>query len=203
MGKQLEPGEARSSGTSVQEYFERDTREVTPHLREASYAYRGSEDIDRERYYSRAFFDLEVERMWSRTWQMACRVEDIPDVGDFSVYNIVHESLISRWPTLRKWLEEGQEDSAFLEQLRTTAKQWDRGGRPVGLLWRAEAMEEARRFDRRYKGELASRERDYLEEVMRLATRAGRTKRIFGNFGVAPRTCAIQDRARDSYFGPE
>ena len=42
--------------------------------------------VPRERYTSQAFFDLEVERMWSRVWQMACREEQIPEVGDTLLY---------------------------------------------------------------------------------------------------------------------
>lgn len=42
--------------------------------------------VERERYTSKAFFDLEVERMWSRVWQMACREEQIPEVGDTLLY---------------------------------------------------------------------------------------------------------------------
>ena len=90
---------------------------------------------------------------------------------------IVHESLISRWPTLRRWLEESQEDAAFLHQLRDAASQWDARNRAPGLLWRGEAMEEARHFRARYRGELAGRERDYLEAVFQLANRSARVRR--------------------------
>jgi phenylpropionate dioxygenase-like ring-hydroxylating dioxygenase large terminal subunit len=47
-----------------------------------------------ERYTSRAFHDLEVERLWRRVWQMACREEEIPEVGDHVVYEIAADSLI-------------------------------------------------------------------------------------------------------------
>jgi hypothetical protein len=33
---------------------------------------------------------------------------------------IVHESLLHSWPTLKRWLDEGQEDAGFLEQLRNS-----------------------------------------------------------------------------------
>ncbi len=91
---------------------------------------------------------------------------------------IVHESLIERWPTLRRWLDEGQEDAAFLEQLRTAAQQWAARGRPAGLLWRGEAMEEARRWSRRGHRELARREEEYLAAVFALASRSSRMRRI-------------------------
>lgn len=46
------------------------------------------------RYYDRGFARLEHERLWSRTWQMACRLEEIPDPGDFVEYRIGDQSLI-------------------------------------------------------------------------------------------------------------
>ncbi len=90
---------------------------------------------------------------------------------------IVHESLISSWPRLRRWLDANAEDSAFLEQLRGAAKQWAQKDKPVGLLWRGEAMEEARLFARRFKGDLAAGEKEYLDAVLALAMRATRRKR--------------------------
>jgi len=42
--------------------------------------------VERERYTSKAFFDLEVDHMWSRVWQLACREEQIPEVGDTLLY---------------------------------------------------------------------------------------------------------------------
>ncbi|NVJ28099.1 protein kinase [Myxococcus sp. AM011] len=92
---------------------------------------------------------------------------------------LVHESLISGWPTLRRWLEEGQEDSAFLEQLRNAARQWQAKARDSGLLWRGEMADEARRFQRRYRGELPVLQRAFLEAVSAQATRSARMKRAF------------------------
>jgi hypothetical protein len=97
--------------------------------------------------------------------------------ADGSAVEIVHESLITSWPTLRRWREESVEDSAFLEQLRNASRQWESKGRPAGLLWRGEAMEEAQRFHKRYRGELASHERQYLDAVVDLATRSARRRR--------------------------
>ena len=90
---------------------------------------------------------------------------------------IVHESLTSSWPTLRRWLDEGQDDATQLAQLRTAAAQWDSKGRTQGLLWRGEAMAEAKRWHARYRGELPTRERMFLAAVFALGTRAARVKR--------------------------
>lgn len=46
------------------------------------------------RYTSQAFHDLEMERLWPRVWQMACREEEIPEVGDYTIYEIGPSSII-------------------------------------------------------------------------------------------------------------
>lgn len=90
---------------------------------------------------------------------------------------IVHESLIDRWPTLKRWLDEVQEDALFLAQLASAAKQWDARGQPPGLLWRGEAMEEARRWYAGSDRTLAPREQAFLDAVLSLAQRGRRARR--------------------------
>jgi phenylpropionate dioxygenase-like ring-hydroxylating dioxygenase large terminal subunit len=50
--------------------------------------------IPAERYYDEAFFRLEKEKLWPHVWQMACRLEEIPEVGDYTVYTILEHSVI-------------------------------------------------------------------------------------------------------------
>lgn len=50
--------------------------------------------IPKQRYYDEAFFRLETELLWARVWQMACRLEEIPEPGDFAEYEILDESVI-------------------------------------------------------------------------------------------------------------
>ena len=47
-----------------------------------------------ERYYDPEFFELERTKLWPHVWQMACRLEEIPNVGDFSEYTILGKSVI-------------------------------------------------------------------------------------------------------------
>ena len=35
--------------------------------------------IPKERYFDPEFFELEAEQLWPRVWQMACRLEEIPE----------------------------------------------------------------------------------------------------------------------------
>ncbi len=50
--------------------------------------------IPKERYVDPDFFAMEAESLWPRTWQMACRLEEIPQAGDFAEYSILDQSVI-------------------------------------------------------------------------------------------------------------
>jgi phenylpropionate dioxygenase-like ring-hydroxylating dioxygenase large terminal subunit len=44
--------------------------------------------------YSAEFHRKEMELLWPRVWQPACRLEEIPDVGDYVNYEIGNESIL-------------------------------------------------------------------------------------------------------------
>ncbi|XXY23687.1 serine/threonine-protein kinase [Sorangium sp. So ce216] len=94
-----------------------------------------------------------------------------------STVELVHESLIERWPTLTRWLDESQEDAAFLDRLRVAARLWDASGRAADTLWTGKVAREARGFRERYRGALPERERLFLEAVLRLADQTYRRRR--------------------------
>jgi len=48
----------------------------------------------KERYFDPDFFQLEADLLWSRVWQMACRLEEIPQPGDFAEYEILDQSVV-------------------------------------------------------------------------------------------------------------
>jgi phenylpropionate dioxygenase-like ring-hydroxylating dioxygenase large terminal subunit len=50
--------------------------------------------IPKEDYLDPGFAKLEADRMWPYVWQIACRLEEIPHVGDFVTYDIVDDSII-------------------------------------------------------------------------------------------------------------
>jgi serine/threonine protein kinase len=56
--------------------------------------------------------------------------------GDDRTVELVHESLLARWPTLVGWLDENHDDAAFLSRLRTAAAQWQASDQDQGMLWR-------------------------------------------------------------------
>jgi phenylpropionate dioxygenase-like ring-hydroxylating dioxygenase large terminal subunit len=52
------------------------------------------ERIPAQRYYDETFFKLENEHFWPHVWQMACRLEEIPRVGDWVEYKILDKSVL-------------------------------------------------------------------------------------------------------------
>ncbi|MET0804368.1 MAG: aromatic ring-hydroxylating dioxygenase subunit alpha, partial [Acidimicrobiales bacterium] len=48
----------------------------------------------KERYFDPDFYQLECEQLWPRVWQMACRLEEIPEPGDVVEYEILDQSVI-------------------------------------------------------------------------------------------------------------
>ena len=50
--------------------------------------------VRKETYYKPEFVQLEKDRLWSRVWQMACREEELPNVGSYVTYDIYDESVL-------------------------------------------------------------------------------------------------------------
>jgi len=95
-----------------------------------------------------------------------------------STVEIVHESLIARWPALQRWLDEDRDDAELVVRVVAAAKQWDAQGRSPDLLWRGEVIEDAARRDRERPQQLAGRERAFLDAGIALARRSRRRKRF-------------------------
>lgn len=51
-------------------------------------------DIPFDRYTSPEFFNREIEHMWKRVWQFACRDEHVAEVGDYYVYDLARLSIV-------------------------------------------------------------------------------------------------------------
>jgi phenylpropionate dioxygenase-like ring-hydroxylating dioxygenase large terminal subunit len=52
------------------------------------------ERIPTKRYYDEAFYQAELDYLWPHVWQNACRLEQIPEVGDWIEYTNVGYSII-------------------------------------------------------------------------------------------------------------
>ena len=67
---------------------------MTDKLRDVPFKVTNPERIPAKRYYDQAFFELEKEHLWPHVWQMACRLEEIPEVGDWVEYKNLDKSVI-------------------------------------------------------------------------------------------------------------
>ena len=91
------PGSGRSRGISWPDLMKTDARPVPEFLAVESYQYRGSEPIPAARYTSADFAARETAQMWPNVWQFAARDEDMPEAGDYIVYeNAGRSYLVSR-----------------------------------------------------------------------------------------------------------
>ncbi len=94
---QLNHGRNRSPGISWEALMEIDARPVPEFLKTESYESLGSDSIAASRYTSAAFATLERDHMWPNVWQFAAREEDLPEPGDYIVYeNAGRSFLVSR-----------------------------------------------------------------------------------------------------------
>src|SRR5579862_9544691 len=85
----------RAPGMSFQDLL--DAYEDSPipdYLRIDTNRWLGDRDISIDRYIDRAFHELEKERIWTKFWQVACREEEVPNVGDCYVYDITDISVL-------------------------------------------------------------------------------------------------------------
>ena len=85
---------ARSPGLSYQELLDTDSRPAPEVLRLESPLESPPSFVPRSQYTSQAFHDLEVEKVWKKAWQMACREEEIPEPGDHQVYEVASLSIL-------------------------------------------------------------------------------------------------------------
>lgn len=95
MAKTFKPGEARCpNAPTTQQIIHRDGRPVPAVLELESPRFLGDADIPFDRYTSPSFFQQEMEKLWPKIWQWACREEHIPEAGDYYVYEIGPYSIL-------------------------------------------------------------------------------------------------------------
>ena len=87
-------GLARCPGPSTRDIILADGWKVPDALVAESYEFLGGQDIAYDRYTSPEFFRKEVEKVWGKAWQWACREEHIPEAGDYVVYDIGPHSIL-------------------------------------------------------------------------------------------------------------
>jgi phenylpropionate dioxygenase-like ring-hydroxylating dioxygenase large terminal subunit len=84
----------RCPGLSTAEILAADTNPAPPFMSESSAETDAGAHFGIEAYTDHTFHRREVETVWRRCWQVACREEDVPIPGDYVVYDIVDDSAI-------------------------------------------------------------------------------------------------------------
>ena len=91
---------------------------------------------------------------------------------------IIHESLLEKWPRLVRWSTQDADAAQLRDELRHAAIQWDQHGRADDRLWTGSAFREFSLWRERYPGGLTEVESAFAEAMTGLATRQRRRRRI-------------------------
>jgi len=131
--------------------------------------------IDHDELLGLAADSSEVERVLDQLLRARLVVMQT-DPGQGSTVEIVHEVLITEWPTLTRWLEDSQSLRGFMQELRQATKQWVSRGKPHALVWRDAMAQEALTTAKRHVLDLSAAEREFLDSVRKVASRGRRRK---------------------------
>lgn len=87
-------GLATDLAPNWRELAQRDSLPLPATLRQEHSPNLGNARIPPERYLSADFHRQEVEKVWKRSWQVVCREEEIPKLGDHFVYDVATLSFL-------------------------------------------------------------------------------------------------------------
>ncbi len=91
---------------------------------------------------------------------------------------IVHESLLTKWPRLARWRTQDAEGAQLRDELRQAARTWREHGRSDDLLWTGSAYREFQVWRERYPGGLTAVEEAFAAAMAALAGRRKRRRRL-------------------------
>ncbi|RLB64602.1 MAG: hypothetical protein DRI90_04160, partial [Deltaproteobacteria bacterium] len=87
----------------------------------------------------------------------------VGDHGVETLLELAHESLIRRWSTLSRWLDESREELVFLAEAGQVAELWIKRGRRRSELWEGDALHECLRSMARVTTEVPPAVREFVE----------------------------------------
>ena len=83
----LQQGMSSRVSPLTSDLLAQDSRPLPPGLKMVGNHSPEARPIPFSRYTDPAFARLETERLWTKTWQVTCRTEDIPEIGDRVPYD--------------------------------------------------------------------------------------------------------------------
>ncbi len=91
---------------------------------------------------------------------------------------LAHESLIDRWHTLSRWIDDNREELALVAEVQQAAEMWDRRGRREQELWQGDALLETKLNLSRLSAKLSPLQRDFIDAAWGRERRRVRNKRL-------------------------
>ena len=125
-----------------------------------------------------------IDRLVSARLVIARRpADDRPEEGPR--YELAHESLITRWGLLQRWLHEASDDLASLRDTEEAARAWVRSGEPADGLWRGRLVEDALAAVERTGAPLDEDTRTFLATAQQSEQSRSRRRRLAIYGGIA------------------
>jgi hypothetical protein len=131
--------------------------------------------VDRDELYSLAPGTSDVERILDQL-EHARLIQKHAEPDQPVTVEIVHEMLITEWPTLRRWLDDNHHLRGFMHELGQAARQWTARGKPADLVWHGATAQEALLHAKRHVLDLAALEREFLTAIAAQSTRRRRRR---------------------------
>jgi len=85
-GMDIQRGASTTASPLVRDLLQRDTKIVEPAILRTGSALPDSKPVPARRYTDPAYAELEHEHIWSKSWQVVGREEDLPEIGDRKPY---------------------------------------------------------------------------------------------------------------------
>lgn len=101
-----------------------------------------------------------------------------PDEGGEALVELAHESLVTTWPALARWLSETQEARQLVAELEAAAALWDQRGRRDEETWAGDALDDAQRRLEKWGVSLPKRAADFVEAGRARARTRARRRRV-------------------------
>ncbi|MDP1822049.1 MAG: bifunctional serine/threonine-protein kinase/formylglycine-generating enzyme family protein [Archangium sp.] len=115
-----------------------------------------------------------LDRLLSQRLLVTTRHEDTGE----PLLELAHESLVSTWPQLTRWLAETQESRTLLQEIEQAALFWDKRGRRDDETWVNEALLDVTRRVQKWNVSLTSTPRDFIEAGKARQARMLRRRRL-------------------------
>jgi hypothetical protein len=142
-----------------------------------------------------------LDRLLSQRLLVATHHEDTGE----PLLELAHESLVTTWPQLSRWLAETQEARTLAREIEQAAEIWNKRGRREDETWANEALLDVLRRVQQWNVSLSSMPRDFLEAGRARQAKLASRRRLgvigafaaISLFGVGASLAALEFREKE------